>query len=775
MNKRNLQPLKIIIFSFVIALYAASNAGAADIGNDDALLKMLPGDCMFCVRVNNFNGSLGKLDAYMAGASPIPVSLAMLANLQLGAMIGDPMLTGIDQGGDFALFAIAPQADDAGPVVGLLVPVTDYKTFVETNSNCKEGEGGMAALLAPNSPVGGFALAEAGNGKYAIVVSESEKATLPALKEAIAKSQKPLGQKISTAQAKEAVSAPVWAYVNLADFYEKYNQDALSMLGMAQQEITKTGGSAKMMEFYFKMLPELFKEFAGEADSATIALTPQPTIMTLDVGLRAKDGSELAKMLVTDTKPTGYTLTNYLDNSNAVNALMRMNRSSMQGFYDKLFGIMETAIDDPTAKEQTAKMKGLTQKMFDAMGDEVSVSYSYMAGTPPFKLQEVVEVKDSAAMKALMTESMDYANSLYKTMGIPAELKYEPAVSTYKGATIDTISISILASDDPNDTIQKEIETMYGSDGLKYYLAQTQDKFYLAMGPNSEETLKTLIDKPASAAAPSGDIKIAMDALKDTPYNDFVCSVNVIKLMMGMGEMMESMGDQANMGPVAGMFSGLKDAQTQSCLVTGGKIADGQAALRLAIPKQHLIEIVGIAMQIQQQAMAMQQQTPPPGMSPQMDNSDSPQTPTSAKEVSPGSLQSWIGKPAPELKMVDLNGKVHHISELKGKKVILDFWASWCPPCKKSIPDLIKLASSGNSDLVILGLSDEPIEKLAPFVKEAKMNYPVISYQEKLSAPYGQVTAIPTLFLIDSKGVIRDVLTGYHEPEVLETKLKEIK
>jgi hypothetical protein len=234
-----------------------------------------------------------------------------------------------------------------------------------------------------------------------------------------------------------------------------------------------------------------------------------------------------------------------------------MDRSSMQAFYDKLFDIMEAATEDPTAKEQTAKMKGLTQKMFDVMGDEVSVSYSYMAGTPPFKLQEVIDVKDSAAMKALMTESIEYVNSLYKTMGIPAELKYEPAVSTYKDATIDTMSFSILASDDPNDTMHKEIEKMYGSDGLKYYLAQTQDKFYLAMGPNSEATLKTLIDKPTAAAAPSGDIKIALDALKDTPYKDFVCSVNVIKLMKGMGEMMQSMGDQANMGPVADMFSGL--------------------------------------------------------------------------------------------------------------------------------------------------------------------------------------------------------------------------
>jgi hypothetical protein len=77
--------------------------------------------------------------------------------------------------------------------------------------------------------------------------------------------------------------------------------------------------------------------------------------------------------------------------------------------------------------------------------------------------------------------------------------------------------------------MQQEIEKMYG-DGLKYYMAQTPDKFYMVMGPDSEQALKTLIDQPASAAA-SGDIKIAMDTLQNTPYNDFVCSINVIKLV----------------------------------------------------------------------------------------------------------------------------------------------------------------------------------------------------------------------------------------------------
>ena len=72
--------------------------------------------------------------------------------------------------------------------------------------------------------------------------------------------------------------------------------------------------------------------------------------------------------------------------------------------------------------------------------------------------------------------------------------------------------------------------------------------------------------------------------------------------------MMGAMGGQPGMNPFAGMFGGLENIPTQSCLVAGSTIADGQAAMRLAIPKQHLIEIVAAAMQMQQQAMKAQQE-----------------------------------------------------------------------------------------------------------------------------------------------------------------------
>jgi len=775
MKMKTLSGTRILILIVLALLCLNVPVQAAD----DALLNMLPHDCMFCLRINNFNESLGKLDMYLAGVSQSPIPTALLVNMQLGAIIGDPMMTGIDMGGDFAVFAIPPQADETEPVVGMLIPVTDYKTFVEKNPNCTAGEGGIATLSAPNSPVGGFIMAEAGGGKYAIVVSELVKEKLPVLKGAIENSPKPFAQRITPSQAKDAATAPAWAFVNLAGLYEKYNQDALGMLQMAQMGMGQTGAPAEMIAFQFKMLAEMLKQFGGEADSITVALAPDATILNLDLGLRAKDGSELAKMMVADKNTDGYKLAGYLDNTNAVNGLTKMNRPFMQAFYDKMFDIMEAATDNPTSKEQTAKMKALTRKAFDAMGDEVAFSFSYAGMKPPFKLQEVIEVKDPAAMKTLMGEGVDYANDMYKAMGLPAELKYEPGTMTYKNAAIDTVSISMTGSDDPDDMMQKELEKMYG-DGFKYYLAQSPDKFYMTMGKGSEDTLKALIDQPASAGAPSGDIKIALDALQNTPYTDSVCSINVIKLMQGMGEMMQTMmvDGQVNMGPAAALFSGFKDVPTQSCLVMGGSISDGQATMRLAVPKQHLVEIMAVVTQMQQQAEAMQQQMQNSSMNstPQIFNESSMDAMV-ASEMPQNPLLDWIGKPAPELKMIDLEGNIHRVSRLKGKKVMLDFWATWCPPCKEAISDLIKLRSdNADTNLVIIGLSDEPVDTVKPFVTNAKTNYPMVCYNTAdVDAPYNQVQFLPTLFFIDSEGIIRDVLAGYHELEEVQTKLKALK
>ncbi len=127
-------------------------------------------------------------------------------------------------------------------------------------------------------------------------------------------------------------------------------------------------------------------------------------------------------------------------------------------------------------------------------------------------------------------------------------------------------------------------------------------------------------------------------------------------------------------------------------------------------------------------------------------------------------FEEYIGAVSPDMKLTDLQGNEITISELKGKRVVLDFWATWCPPCRKEIPHFIELTrTTGDEELVIIGISDESAEKIKTFAENLKINYPLVSAAAReLPEPYSKITSIPTTFFIDRQGVIQNVLVGYH-------------
>jgi peroxiredoxin len=121
------------------------------------------------------------------------------------------------------------------------------------------------------------------------------------------------------------------------------------------------------------------------------------------------------------------------------------------------------------------------------------------------------------------------------------------------------------------------------------------------------------------------------------------------------------------------------------------------------------------------------------------------------------------GVTAPDFELVSLDGKKVKLSDYKGKAVLLNFWATWCSPCKVEMPWFVDLQKKyGGDGLVVLGIAmdDTDTPKIAQFASEMGVNYPVLLGTEKVSEQYGNVEFLPTSFYIDRDGKIIGKGTG---------------
>src|SRR5215813_10851796 len=115
-------------------------------------------------------------------------------------------------------------------------------------------------------------------------------------------------------------------------------------------------------------------------------------------------------------------------------------------------------------------------------------------------------------------------------------------------------------------------------------------------------------------------------------------------------------------------------------------------------------------------------------------------------------LQFYRNPPAvADLVMRDVDGVPISTASLKGKVVIVNFWATWCPPCRAEIPDLIKLQNKYKDQLQIIGVSDDedPPATVKKWAGEHKMNYPIVMATPELRKVFTGVAALPTSFILD--------------------------
>lgn len=159
--------------------------------------------------------------------------------------------------------------------------------------------------------------------------------------------------------------------------------------------------------------------------------------------------------------------------------------------------------------------------------------------------------------------------------------------------------------------------------------------------------------------------------------------------------------------------------------------------------------------------------------------------PGSAEDLPP-SMEPLLNKPAPDFTLEDVHGKKVSLDSYKGKAVLINFWATWCGPCKIETPWLVDLRNQyAPKGFEILGVSEDDLDpgdqrklheetqQIASFAQEMHMDYPVLLDGDSISQPYGGLDALPTSFYVDRSGKIVAAQVGLTSKDEIEGNIRK--
>lgn len=145
-------------------------------------------------------------------------------------------------------------------------------------------------------------------------------------------------------------------------------------------------------------------------------------------------------------------------------------------------------------------------------------------------------------------------------------------------------------------------------------------------------------------------------------------------------------------------------------------------------------------------------------------------------------IESWWGKNQGK-QVEDMsfsylqNNRTINLSDLKGKVVLINFWATWCPPCRIEIPNFIDIYSKTDKtkfELIGISVDTKGSEIVNQYIKENKINYPVTMANKNIYSKFDEIVAVPTSYLLDKEGKIVKKYSGFYLKSTFENDIKKI-
>ncbi|MHC4645726.1 MAG: heavy metal-binding domain-containing protein [Planctomycetota bacterium] len=568
----------------------------------DPLLQMIPADSLFCLRVNNFDFTLSQIDQFLAGVSPIPMGLSMVIRMNLAELLGSPELNGVNMGGTFVAFGPLPGTDlDDFDSIAVLVPVTDYKQFITGNPNIGEPDAmGISGINGQGMPP--VSVAQVQN--YALITRQGNDVELAAAAKSLSSAVATgLASTLNVAQAKAAVEKPLWAWGNVRQASKTFGplissqleemKASFEQMNAAQKQMV--GDPGVLMGTYASILDTLMKE----TKSISLTLTPKPDLCTLGFNVEALPGSEMAGALTSLTVGAkDDMLLGYLENDAIANFALRTKSGWWKKLNEMSMDLLVAFAPQDAKPEDVATMKKLVSDSVDSMAGPMAFSISTDAkNKPPFAASYVMALSDVDKYKKVLEQSTAMMNTgpfadLYRNMGMEISFEMTPAVATYRGVAIDAAKFGMKALD--QNSPEAQMIAMFYGDGLDYRWAAVDRLFVGVIAGDRDAAIRKLIDqaKAGTPQQPPSEIRAALSILPEAANADTLMTFNLLRAFKMI---------PAIMGAMMPIPLPEVDIQTTSNIVCAGNTRNGQISVDIALPKQHLMEIMAAVQKMQEQ------------------------------------------------------------------------------------------------------------------------------------------------------------------------------